>query len=206
MTTLTNIGTGVLSGDGAQVSLGSKTSKLYIQIADQCNGTLTGAGVAKELVKAEPLYAYYERVNRPVSAPRGINAFNSGAITADPVWIRIERTLAGIYLEDVLNDGNIIKDIKMYRVSDLAGKLTIIESIEWTTCYNEVYSNYPVLPFTSPLEEGDADMMWASFSFLQRKHTVFAFDPVKGTGMGQKVSELKLDVGGLDPAGGKGKK
>src|SRR3984957_15400316 len=94
---------------------GTTTSNLYINIAKQGTGTLSGDNVDAKLVKADRLLGFEEQMIRDVNSAAENTLFSAGEIDASWVYIEILRTQASIFVQNSFYQANNITPITIYR-------------------------------------------------------------------------------------------
>jgi len=177
---------------------GTNTSNLFINIAEQGTGTLTGDGVDAKLVKADRLLAFDEKMVREVNSSSENTLFSAGEIDASWVYIKILRTPASIFVQNSFYQANNITPITIYRADIINGKLTVTEEIEYKNCIITKIQTTAV-----SLEGQKLDTLEAWFRFTQRQDTLKFFDQ-EGKPLGQNVSLINFPQGTLKAAGGGG--
>lgn len=173
------------------VNEGTNTSNLYINIAGQGTGTLTGANVDAKLVKADRLLAFSEKMTREVNAAAENTLFSAGEIDASWVYIEILRTQASIYVQNAFYAANNIGPISVYRADIINGKLTVTEQIDYTNCIITSIATNAVA-----IEGKKLDTLTIGFRFTQRQDTLIFFDQ-EGKPLGQNVSLINFPQGTL---------
>lgn len=177
---------------------GTNTSNLFINIAKQGTGTLTGEGVDTKLVKADRLLSFDEQMVREVNSSSENTLFSAGEIDASWVYIEILRTQASIFVQNSFYQANNITPITIYRADIINGKLTVTEEIEYQNCIvTKIRTN------AVALEGQKLDTLKAWFRFTQRQDTLKFFDQ-EGKPLGQNVSLINFPQGTLKASGGGG--
>lgn len=177
---------------------GTNTSNLYINIAGQGTGTLTGANVDPKLVKTDRLLAFQEKMTREVNAASENTLFSAGEIDASWVSIEILRTQASIFVQTSFYGANNITPITIYRADIINGKMTITEEIEYQNCIITQIETSAVA-----FEGQKLDTLRMSFRFTQRQDTLYFFDET-GQPLGQNVSLINFPQGTLQAQSGGG--
>ncbi|MBP9692307.1 MAG: type VI secretion system tube protein Hcp [Alphaproteobacteria bacterium] len=178
------------------LSEGTNNANLYINIAGQGTGTLTGDQVDAKLAKADRLLTFEESMSRDVNASAENTLFSGGAVTASKVRIEVQRTKASLFAQKSFISANNITPINIYRCDLINGKHTVTEQIEYTNCI-----------ITSVKTSADAtkinslDTLVIEFRFTQRQDTLFFFDQ-DGKPQGQDVSLINFPLGTLQSSGG----
>jgi len=173
---------------------GTSNSNLYVNIANQGTGTLTGSNVDTKLGKADRLLAFSEQMVREVNTAAETNLFSAGQIDASWVFIEILRTNASIYAQNSFLEGNNITPIDVYRVDTINGKYTVTEQIEYTNCIiTKIEAN------AVSLEGKKLDTLKIWFRFTARTDTLYFFDQL-GQAQGQNVSTVDFTKGTLQAA------
>ena len=113
---------------------GTNSSNLYVNVAEQGTGTLTGANVDPKLVKADRLLSFSEQMTREINTAAENTLFSAGEIDASWVYIEILRTQASMYIQNAFLSANNIGPIKVFRADIINGKLTVTEEIDYTNC------------------------------------------------------------------------
>jgi hypothetical protein len=128
--------TDIVTATAKAANTGTSTSNLYIDVAKQGEGTLTGANVDPDLVtaKAERLLAFAESMRREINTAAESYLFAAGEIDASWVYAEILRTKIANYVRDSFIKGNFIGPIKVWRTEVINTKLTIIEEISYENC------------------------------------------------------------------------
>lgn len=175
---------------------GTNTSNLFINIAKQGTGTLTGENVDAKLVKADRLLAFEEQMVREINSSSENTLFSAGEIDASWVYIEILRTQASIFVQNSFYQANNITPITLYRADIINGKLTVTEEIEFQNCIITKIKTNAVA-----LEGQKLDTLKAWFRFTQRQDTLLFFDQ-EGKPLGQNVSLINFPQGTLKAAGG----
>jgi len=177
---------------------GTNSSNLFINIAGQGTGTLTGANVDPKLVKADRLLAFSENMVREVNAASENTLFSAGEIDASWVYVEILRTQAAIYAQNSFYQANNIGPINVYRADIINGKLTVTEEIDYTNCIiTKIESS------AQALEGKKLDSLKVWFRFTQRQDTLLFFDQ-NGQPLGQNVSLINFPQGTLQAQSGGG--
>ena len=174
--------------------MGTSSSNLYINIAGNGSGTLTGDNVDPLLVKADRLLGFGEQMVRGVNTAAENSLFSAGQIAASWVYIEILRTSASIYVQEMFYQGTNITPITIYRADIINAKLTVTEQIEYGNC---VITS--IEASARSLEGRRLDTLKIKFRFLQRTDTLISFDQT-GTQLGQNVSTIDFTTGTLAPA------
>jgi len=174
---------------------GTNTSNLFINIAGQGTGTLTGTNVDQKLVKADRLLSFSEKMVREVNAASENTLFSAGEIDASWVYIEILRTQAAIYAQNSFYQANNIGPIDVYRADIINNKLTVTEQIEYTNCIIT-----QIETFAQALEGKKLDTLKIWFRFIQRQDTLYFFDQT-GQPLGQNVSLINFSQGTLQSGG-----
>ena len=179
---------------------GTSNSNLYINIAAQGSGTLTGTNVDPKLVKADRLLAFEEKMSRDVNPAAENTLFSGGEIRASWVFIEILRTQASIYAQTSFYNANNIGPISIFRDDIINGKHTVTEEIVYTNCIITQLETSAV-----SLDNKKLDSLKIWFRFTQRQDTLFFFDQ-EGKPQGQNVSLINFPQGTLQAqaAGGGG--
>ncbi len=177
---------------------GTNTSNLFINIAKQGTGTLTGANVDPKLVKADRLLSFNENMVREVNASSENTLFSAGEIDASWVYIEILRTQASIYVQNAFYQANNIGPITVYRADIINGKLKVTEEIIYTNCIIT-----RIETTAQALEGKKLDTLKVWFRFTKRQDTLLFFDQ-NGKPMGQNVSLIDFPQGTLQAKGGGG--
>lgn len=178
---------------------GTNTSNLFINIAAQGTGTLTGDTVDPKLSKkADRLLGFQEQMVREVNSSSENTLFSAGEIDASWVYIEILRTQASIFVQNSFIQANNITPITIYRADIINGKLTVTEEIEYKNCIITKIQTSAVA-----LEGKKLDTLKAWFRFTQRQDTLLSFDQ-EGKPLGNNVSLINFPQGTLKPAGGGG--
>lgn len=177
---------------------GTSTSNLYINIAQQGTGTLSGSDVDAKLVKADALLAFQEQMVREVNSSSGNTLFSAGEIDASWVYIEILRTQASIFVQNSFYQANNITPITIYRADIINGKLTVTEEIEYKDCIITKLQTNAI-----SLEGTKLDTLKAWFRFTQRQDTLLFFDQ-EGKPLGQNVSLINFPQGTLKAPGAGG--
>lgn len=173
---------------------GTSNSNLYVNIANQGTGTLTGSNVDPKLGKADRLLAFSEQMVREVNTAAETNLFSAGQIDASWVFIEILRTNASIYAQNSFLEGNNITPVDVYRVDTINGKYTVTEQIEYTNCIiTKIEAN------AVSLEGKKLDTLKIWFRFTARTDTLYFFDQL-GQAQGQNVSTVDFTKGTLQAA------
>jgi len=170
---------------------GTNNSNLYINIAGQGTGTLTGANVDPKLVKTDRLLSFSEQMRREVNAASENTLFSAGEIWASWVFIEIMRTQASIYVQNAFYNANNIGPITVYRDDIINGKHTVTEELEYTNCIITQIETDAVA-----LEGKKLDTLKVWFRFTQRQDTLYFFDQ-EGQPLGQNVSLINFPQGTL---------
>lgn len=170
---------------------GANTSNLYINIAGQGTGTLTGDQVDTKLAKADRLLAFTEEMRREVNTAAENTLFSAGEIDASWVYIEILRTQASIYAQNSFLQANNIGPIQVFRADVINGKITVTETIEYTNCILTEIKTEAVA-----LEGRKLDTLKIWFRFTKRQDTLFFFDQ-EGKPIGQNVSLVDFTKGTL---------
>lgn len=174
--------------------VGTSSSNLYINIAAQGTGTLTGDNVDPKLVKADRLLAFSEQMVRGVNTAAENTLFSAGQIAASWVYVEILRTQASIYVQNSFYQGNNITPISIYRADIINGKLTVTEEIDYANCViTQIEAS------ATSLEGRRLDTLKIWFRFLQRTDTLLLFDQT-GQPQGQNVSTIDFTTGTLAAA------
>jgi hypothetical protein len=179
---------------------GTSSSNLYINIAGQGTGTLTGDNVDPKLVKADRLLAFGEEMVRGVNTAAENTLFSAGQIAASWVFVEILRTQASIFVQNSFYQGNNITPISVYRGDIINGKLTVTEEIDYGNCIiTQIEAS------ATSIEGKRLDTLKIWFRFLQRTDTILFFDQI-GQAQGQDVSTIDFTTGALQaaPASGGG--
>jgi hypothetical protein len=177
---------------------GTNTSNLFINIAQQGTGTLTGENVDAKLVKADRLLGFREQMVREVNSASENTLFSAGEIDASWVFIEILRTQASIFVQNSFYQANNITPITIYRADIINGKLTVTEEIEYKNCIITKISTEAIA-----LEGRKLDTLKVAFRFTQRQDTLLFFDQ-EGKPLGQNVSLINFPQGTLKASGGGG--
>ena len=184
---------------------GTTTSNLYINIAKQGTGTLSGDNVDAKLVKADRLLGFEEQMIRDVNSAAENTLFSAGEIDASWVYIEILRTQASIFVQNSFYQANNITPITIYRADIINGKLTVTEEIEYQNCIIRKVGTSAIA-----FEGQKLDTLKAWFRFIQRQDTLISFDQ-EGKQLGNNVSlynssqgTLKAKSAGGGGAGGAG--
>jgi hypothetical protein len=175
----------------AAANQGTNSSNLFINIATQGTGTLTGDGVDAKHVKADRLLAFEEQMVREVNAASENTLFSAGEIDASWVYIEILRTQASIFVQNSFYQANNITPITIYRADIINGKLTVTEEIEYQNCIITKIKTEAVA-----LEGKKLDTLKAWFRFTQCKDTLISFDQ-QGKPLGNNVSLINFPQGTL---------
>src|SRR3990167_329531 len=101
---------------------GTSNSNLYVNIAGQGTGTLTGDSVDSKLQKADRLLAFGEQMVREINTAAENNLFSAGEIDASWVYMEILRTQASIFAQNSFLQGSCIGPIKVFRADTINGK------------------------------------------------------------------------------------
>ena len=173
---------------------GTSNSNLYINIAGQGSGTLTGTNVDPKLVKADRLLAFSERMLRGINTAAENNLFSAGEIDASWAYIEIMRTQASIFAQNSFLQGNNITPINVYRVDTINGKYTVTEEIDYTNC---IITKIEATAISLEGRKLDTLKIW--FRFTARTDTLFFFDQT-GQPQGQNVSTVDFTNGTLQAA------
>lgn len=177
---------------------GTNSSNLFINIAKQGTGTLTGDSVDSKLVKADRLLGFEEQMVREVNSSSENTLFSAGEIDASWVYIEILRTQASIFVQNSFYQANNITPITIYRADIINGKLTVTEEIEYQNCIiTKIRTN------AIALEGKKLDTLKAWFRFTQRQDTLLFFDQ-EGKPLGQNVSLINFPQGTLKAKSGGG--
>ena len=177
---------------------GTSSSNLYINIAGQGTGTLTGDNVDPKLVKVDRLLAFGEQMVRGVNTAADNTLFSAGQIAASWVFVEILRTQASIFVQNSFYQGNNISPISIYRADIINGKLTVTEEIDYGSC-----TITKIEASATSLEGRRLDTLKIWFRFLQRTDTILFFDQV-GQAEGQNVSTIDFTTGTLQAASASG--
>lgn len=173
---------------------GTSSSNLYINIAAQGTGTLTGDNVDPKLVKADRLLSFSEQMVRGVNTAAENTLFSAGQIAASWVFVEILRTQASIFVQNSFYQGNNITPISIYRGDIISSKLTVTEEIDYVNCIiTQIEAS------ATSLEGKRLDTLKIWFRFLQRTDTLFFFDQT-GQPQGQNVSTIDFTTGTLAAA------
>ncbi|MBS0271135.1 MAG: hypothetical protein JSR85_00625 [Proteobacteria bacterium] len=177
---------------------GTNISNLYINIAGQGTGTLTGANVDPKLAKADRLLAISEQMRREVNTAADNTLFSAGEIDASWVYIEILRTQASIFVQNSFLQGNNIGPINVYRADVINGVLKVTEEIDYT---NNIITKIDTTAVA--LEGQRLDVLKVWFRFTGRTDTLFFFDQ-NGQPIGQNVSTVDFTLGTLQASAGGG--
>jgi len=189
--------TSILSAAGA-ANQGTNNSNLYINIAGQGTGTLTGPNVDPKLSKTDRLLSFREQMTREVNAAAESTLFSAGEIDASWVFIEILRTQASIYVQNAFYSANNITPINIYRSDIINGKMTVTEEIDYSNCIITKFETD-----AKSLEGTKLDTLKVWFRFTQRQDTLLFFDQ-GGQPLGQNVSLIDFSAGTLQAQSGGG--
>jgi len=173
---------------------GTSNSNLYINIAGQGTGTLSGDNVDPKLVKADRLLSFSEQMVREVNSAAENNLFSAGEIDASWVSIEILRTQASIFAQNSFLQGSNINPITIYRVDTINGKYTVTEELYYANCIITKIEATAV-----SLEGKKLDTLKIWFRFTARSDTLFFFNQL-GQPQGQNVSTVSFTNGTLQSA------
>ncbi len=177
---------------------GTNNSNLYVNIAGQGTGTLSGANVDAKLAKADRLLSFSEQMTREVNTAAENTLFSAGEIDASWVFIEILRTQASIYVQNAFLAGNTIGPIKVFRADIIAGKHTVTEEIDYTNC---IITKIETNAVSQEGKKLDTLRIW--FRFTGRQDTLFFFNQM-GQPIGQNVSNVDFTQGTLQASSGGG--
>lgn len=191
-------GTPKIAGKTTVAAKGTSTSNLYIKIADQGTGSLTGENVDPKLVKADILVDFAESMTRNINSESSNNLITAGEIDASWVYIQILLTNASVYVENAFFSGDHIGPITVYRNQIINGKFTVTDEREYTNCIITGLE-------TSSIEEAgkNLDTLKVWFHYTERKRTLYPYDQ-KGQALGNLQSHINYPEGTLKAAGGGG--
>ncbi len=181
-------------GNIVTASESGTSSNLYVNIAGQGTGTLSGNNVDPQLVKADRLLAFSEQMVRNVNSAAENTLFSAGEIDASWVMIEILRTQASIFAQNSFLQGNNINPIVVYRVDIINGKFTITEQIFYSNCIVT-----KIEASATSLEEKKLDTLKIWFRFSARSDTLYFFNQF-GQPQGQNVSLVSFTNGILESA------
>jgi hypothetical protein len=177
---------------------GTSSSNLYINIAGQGTGTLTGNNVDENLLKTDRLLAFGEKMVRGVNTAAENTLFSAGQIAASWVFIEILRTKASIFVQNSFYQGNNISPISIYRADIINGKLTVTEEIDYGSC-----TITKIEASATSIEGKRLDTLKIWFRFLNRTDTILFFDQI-GQPQGKNVSTIDFTRGTLQAASASG--
>ncbi|MBA3813701.1 MAG: hypothetical protein H0X26_04305 [Alphaproteobacteria bacterium] len=173
---------------------GTNTSNLFVNIAGQGTGTLTGDNIDDKLVKADRLLAFEEQMVRDVNSSAENTLFSAGEIDASWVYIEILRTQASIFVQNSFYQANNITPITIYRGDIINGKITVTEEIEYQNC---IITRIKTEAIALDGKKLDSLKVW--FRFTQRQDTLISFDQ-EGKPLGNNVSLINFVQGTLKAA------
>ena len=184
---------------------GVMTPDLVIDINGQGASTLAGANLDPTVTsKPDWLHEFDYTVEKKLNANVSNNsAFGSGQLIGYDARIVLYPTNASVYVENSLNQGQPIPEITIYRLEDMLGVLTAVET--WAFA-NVLFTSYKNVALTSLDGTGLANVMEVTFQWQQLTHTLNSYNPQTLVAQGSVVSLINFSTGVLTPpaAGGGG--
>ncbi|MDZ4322807.1 MAG: hypothetical protein U1A05_01805, partial [Alphaproteobacteria bacterium] len=170
---------------------GTSNSNLYINIAAQGTGTLSGNNIDPKIGTADRLLAFSEQMVRGVNTAAENTLFSAGEIDASWVFIEILRTQASVFAQESFFQGNNITPINIYRVGTINGKYTVTELITYINCLIT-----KIEAGAKSLDGKNLDTLKIWFRFTARNDTLYFFNQ-EGHLLGQNVSTINFINGTL---------